>query len=92
MGLIHGANRHEESLFPERLDADIAEEHPVRFLDAFVDHLNLTTLGLQRATPAATGRPAYHPADLLQLYIYGSLSPVSGRVGVWNRSPTGMSR
>ena len=44
-----------------------------RFLDAFVDHLNLTTLGLQRATPAVTGRPASHPADLLKLYMYGSL-------------------
>ena len=73
MGFIHGANRHEEILCPERLDDYIAEEHPVRFLDAFVDHLNLTTLGFQRATPATTGRPAYHPADLLKLSIYGSL-------------------
>jgi transposase len=74
MGFIHGANRHEAILCPERLDDSMAEEHPVRGLYAFVDHLNLTTLGLQRATPAATGRPAYDPADLLQLYIYGSLS------------------
>ena len=73
MGFIHGANRHEEILFPERLDDYIAEENPVRFIDAFIDHLNLTTLGFQRATPAATGRPAYHPADLLKLYIYGYL-------------------
>jgi transposase len=73
MGFIHGANRHEAILFPERLDDYIAEENPVRFIDAFIDHLNLTTLGFQRATPAATGRPAYHPADLLKLYIYGYL-------------------
>ena len=73
MGFIHGANRHEEILFPERLDDYIAEENPVRFLDAFVDHLHLTTLGFQRATPAATGRPAYAPADLLQLYLDGDL-------------------
>ena len=58
MGFIHGANRHEEIVFPERLDAYMAAEHPVRFLDAFVDHLNLTMLGFQRTTPAATGRPA----------------------------------
>jgi transposase len=74
MGFIHGANRHAELLCPERLDDSIAEENPVRFLDAFVDHLNLTTLGFQRATPAAPGRPAYHPAELLKLYVYGSLS------------------
>jgi transposase len=73
MGFIHGANRHEEILFPERLDDYITEENPVRFIDAFVDNLNLTTLGFQRATPAAPGRPAYHPADLLKLYIYGYL-------------------
>jgi transposase len=73
MGFIQGANRHEEILFPERLDDYIAAENPVRFIDAFVDHLNLTTLGFQRATPAATGRPAYNPADLLKLYIYGYL-------------------
>jgi transposase len=73
MGFIHGVNRHEEILFPERLDDDIVEANPVRFIDAFVDNLNLTTLGFQRATPAATGRPADHPADLLTLYIYGYL-------------------
>jgi len=58
MRFIHGANRHEESLFPERLNDYIAAENPVRFIDALVDHLTLTILGLQRATPAATGRPA----------------------------------
>jgi transposase len=73
MGFIHGANRHKAILFPERLDDDIAAENPVRFLEAFVDHLDLTTLGLQRATPAATGRPAYDPADLLTRYLYGDL-------------------
>lgn len=74
MGFIHGANRHEEILFPERLDDSMAEENPVRFIDAFVDHLHLTTLGLQRATPAVTGRPAYDPAALLKLDIDGYLS------------------
>ena len=81
MGCIHGVNRHEAILFPERLDDAMAAEHLVRFIDAFVDHLNLTTLGCQRATPAATGRPAYHPADLLKLYMYGSLLLDSGVFG-----------
>jgi transposase len=73
MGFIHGVNRHEEILFPERLDDYIAEDNPVRFIDAFVDTLDLEALGFQRTKPAATGRPAYHPADLLKLYIYGYL-------------------
>jgi transposase len=73
MGFIHGANRHEAILVPERLDDDIAAENPVRFLDAFVDTLNLEALGFQRTKPAATGRPASNPAALWQLYIYGYL-------------------
>jgi len=73
MGHIQGANRHEEIQFPERLDDYIAVANPVRFMDAFVDDLTLEALGFQRAKPAATGRPAYHPADLLKLYIYGYL-------------------
>src|SRR4030095_5886419 len=73
MGFIHGADRHETILFPKRLDDYIAAENPIRFLDAFVDHLHLTMLGVQRATPATTGRPAYDPADLLKLYMYGYL-------------------
>jgi transposase len=73
VGHIQGTNRHEEMLFPERLDDSIAEENPVRFIDAFVDELDLATLGFQRVQAAATGRPAYHPGDLLKLYLYGSL-------------------
>jgi transposase len=70
-GFLHGANRHEALLFPARLDDSMAAAHPVRFLDAFVDHLHRTTLGFQRATPAPTGRPASHPAALLKRYMYG---------------------
>ena len=73
MGHIHGANRHEVILFPERLDDYIAEDNPVRFLDAFVDELDLVAGGFRRAVPAATGRPGYAPGDLLKLYLYGYL-------------------
>jgi transposase len=73
VGHIQGTHRHEVVLFPERLDDSIAEEHPVRFLDAFVVALELETLGFHRVTAAATGRPAYHPGELLQLSLYGYL-------------------
>jgi transposase len=79
MGFLHGAHRHEAILFPERLDAYLAEENPVRCIDALVDHLNRTTRGFQRATPAATGRPAYDPADRLKRYIYGYLARLRSR-------------
>src|SRR5262249_25949112 len=73
MGFIHGAHRHAEILFPERLDDSIAEENPVRFIDVFIDTVHLEALGFQRTKPATTGPPAYNPADLLKLYIYDYL-------------------
>jgi hypothetical protein len=57
MGHIQGANRHDVLRFPERLDDNIAEDNPIRFLDAFVDELDLEASGCQRAVPATTGRP-----------------------------------
>jgi transposase len=70
---MQGTNRHEGILLPERLDDDISEENPVRFLDACVDELDLATLGFQRVTAATTGRPPYHPGDLLKRSLYGYL-------------------
>jgi transposase len=58
-------------MFPETVEQYISEENPVRFIDAFVDRLDLESLGIERAQPATTGRPAYDPKDLLKLYIYG---------------------
>jgi transposase len=63
-------------LFPETLDDYITEDNPVRFNDAFVYSLDLAQLGFAHATPAATGRPAYDPADLLKLFLYGYLNRV----------------
>jgi len=48
----------------------------VRFIDTFVDGLDLAAAGFGRVTPKVTGRPAYAPADLLKLYIYGYLNRV----------------
>jgi len=73
MGHIEGAARDQRLLLPDVLDDDMAEENPVRFLEAFGDSLDLDPLGLQRVQPAATGRPSSHPGDLLQLSIDGSL-------------------
>jgi transposase len=71
---IEGESRTQATLFPERLDDWIAEDNPVRAVDAFVDELDLAKLGFESAEPAATGRPAYHPGTLLKIYIYGYLN------------------
>ncbi|HZB44341.1 MAG TPA: IS5/IS1182 family transposase, partial [Pyrinomonadaceae bacterium] len=67
MSHIRGVDRLEVLLFPEALDDYIAQDNPVRFIEAFVESLDLVELGFTRATPAATGRPGYDPADLLKL-------------------------
>jgi len=76
MSYIRGTDRSEILLFPEAIDDYITEDNPVRFIDAFVLSLDLVALGFTRATPATTGRPAYDPADLLKLYIYGYLNRI----------------
>ena len=73
---IEGEARSQSLLFPERLDEWIAEDNPVRVIDAFVEELDLKELGFEGAVPAETGRPAYHPATLLKIYIYGYLNRI----------------
>jgi transposase len=73
---IEGQDRTQSVLFPERLDDWIDGENPVRVVDVFVDELDLVRLGFERAQPAQTGRPAYHPSTLLKLYIYGYLNRI----------------
>lgn len=76
MGFIEGIDRHQMVMFPELLDDYIADDNPVRFIDAFVDSLDLGALGFERAVPRETGRPPYHPGDLLKLYVYGYLNRI----------------
>jgi transposase len=73
---IQGESRTQSTLLPAVLDDYIAETNPVRVVDVFVDELTLGRLGFTGIEPAATGRPAYHPAVLLKLYIYGYLNRI----------------
>jgi len=76
MGHIRGHSRHQTTLFPEALDDLIPPDHPVRVVDAFVNWLDLAELGFGKVESAATGRPPYHPAVLLKLYVYGYLNGI----------------
>ena len=73
---VEGIDRGQATLFPECLEDWIDEENPVRVIDAFVEKLDLSGLGFDGVAPEATGRPSYHPAVLLKLYIYGYLNRV----------------
>src|ERR1700758_2869750 len=73
---VEGQDRSQTTLFPESLDEYIAEDNPVRVVDVYVDELDLAELGFGGVEPEATGRPAYHPATLLKIYVYGYLNRV----------------
>ena len=75
-GFVEGTDRQQTKLLPECLDDGVDESNPVRAVDVFVDALELRELGFDGVTPAATGRPGYHPSPLLKLYIYGYLNRV----------------
>jgi transposase len=71
MGSINRFDRDQIVLFPEVIDDYLDAANPVRFLAVFVDGLDLKALGFTHATPKKTGRPSYHPGDMLKLYLYG---------------------
>jgi len=73
---IEGESRHQITLMPACLDDYIDTDNPVRVIDLFVDELDLAALGFEGTTAAATGRPGYHPALLLKIYIYGYLNRI----------------
>ncbi len=76
MAHISGSDRSQLLLLPESVDDYVGADNPVRFIEAFVDGLDLNAAGFGRVAPKATGRPGYDPADLLKLYIYGYLNRV----------------
>ena len=73
---VEGEDRRQSFLLPASLDDYVAEDNPVRMVEAFIDELNLAALGFDGVGPAATGRPAYHPSTLLKIYLYGYLNRV----------------
>ena len=73
---VAGLNRDQTLIFPDTLEEYVDKENPVRFIDAFIDSLNLKKLGFTHSIPNELGRPSYNPSDLLKLYIYGYLNQV----------------
>src|SRR5690348_3766140 len=73
---VEGVDRTQVSLLPECVEDYVAEDNPVRVIEAFVEQLDLGPIGFEGIDPEATGRPAYHPSVLLKIYIYGYLNRV----------------
>jgi transposase len=75
-GFICGADRSQGTMFPAQLEDYVAEDNPVRVIDFFVDQLDLAELGFGGVSPKETGRPGYHAAVMLKVYIYGYVNRV----------------
>jgi transposase len=73
---VEGADRQQATLLPDTLEDYVAEDNPVRVIDVFIDELDLGALSFAGVVPEATGRPAYHPATLLKIYLYGYLNRI----------------
>jgi len=80
MKFIQGKNREQSILFPESLDQIIDPDNEVRIIDLFVESINISDFKFVVKT-TIEGRPAYHPKDLLKLFVYGYLNSIrSSRV------------
>ena len=73
---VEGQDRRQATLLPECTDDFVGEDNPVRVIEAFVAALDLAELGFEGVVPERTGRPGYHPATLLKLYVYGYLNRI----------------
>ena len=76
MAYIEGHARDQALLLPASVGDYVSADNPVRFINAFVDDLDLGKAGFHRSQPKATGRPGYDPGDMLKLYLYGYLNRV----------------
>lgn len=73
---VEEQDRRQDFLLPASLDDYVAGDNPVRVVEAFIDELDLVAVGFAGATPAHTGRPAYHPSTMLKIYLYGYLNRI----------------
>lgn len=73
---VEGEDRKQGVLLPEFLDDYVAASNPVRVIEAFVEALDLRGLGFDGVVPETTGRPAYNPATMLKIYVYGYINQI----------------
>ena len=71
-----GLNRHQQLLFPPSMDEYVDENNPVRAIDSYVDSIDLAAVGVFTCNGGSDGQPAYHPALLLKIYLYGYLNSI----------------
>ena len=73
---VEGLSRSQTFLLPKTIEEYVEADNPVRFIDAYVNTLNMQKLGFTHSIPNDLGRPSYNPKDLAKLYLYGGLNHV----------------
>ena len=76
MRYIKGSDSRQMTLGIWSIEEEVAQNSPARFIEVFVDSLDMTELEIKRVKPAHTGRPPYAPQDLIKLYLYGYLNGI----------------
>ena len=71
-----GLNRNQQLLFPPSLDEYVDKDNPVRAIESYVDTIDLADLGVFTSSGSSDGQPAYHPALLLKIYLYGYFNSI----------------
>ena len=69
MQYIQGISRHQLHL--ASLEDTISQDNPVRFIDAFVNTIDLERLGFQEKVLKSEGRPSFDALVFLKIYLYG---------------------
>ena len=73
---VEGLSRNQTFLLPKTIEQYVEPDNPARFIDAYVNTLNMEKLGFTHSTPQDLGRPSYNPKDLCKLYLYGGLNHI----------------
>jgi len=73
---VLGEELRQATMLPDSLEDYVTDDNPVRAIEVFIDELDLAAMGFAGVAPEATGRPAYHPATLLKIYLYGYLNRI----------------
>ena len=76
MGYVTGTDSRQMMLGIWSIEDEVSQDSPARFIEVFVDSLDLEAMGFEHAVPAPTGRPPYNPYDLVKLYVWGYLNKV----------------
>jgi transposase len=75
MQFIEGKDRTQIVLYSDALDNIVERDNEVRVIDAFVESIDLAGFDFKIKT-TFEGRPAYHPKDLLKLFVYGYMNRI----------------